>query len=103
MFVRNAEEEGRRGKKRKKDVGDKKERKKKKKKKKKKKGKCASVIGVVKSGLVDRIYTIIFFSFSFSIILLPIDRFPADHQRKEQGQLVENKKSREKIGCLVVR
>jgi hypothetical protein len=67
-----------------------------KRRRRKKKGKCASVIGVVKSRLVDRIY-IHFFSFpllSFSIILLPIDRFPDDHQRKEQGQLVEKQKSK---------
>jgi hypothetical protein len=50
--------------KRKKNVGDKK-----KKKKRRKKGKCMSVIGVVKSRLVDRVYILIFFSSRFSLFL----------------------------------
>jgi hypothetical protein len=62
MFVRDVEE-GRRKKERKMWVTRRKRR------RREKKGKCASVIEVVKSRLVDRIYIFIFFSSLFSLFL----------------------------------
>jgi hypothetical protein len=95
MFVGDVEE-GRRKKERKMWVT--RRRRKKKKKKRKKKGKCASVIGVVKSRLVDRRYIFIFFSSLFSLFLSSFCQlidFRMTNSIKKQGQLVENKSPNE--------